>query len=59
MKDIIRFEKGSQRCGYCGTKENIRQLVVNRKVKGLPIQEYKFCCEDCLKKLSQNRKKEK
>ena len=49
MDDTIRFEEGSVECSICLGRDGVHQLVVNNKIKGLPVQEHKFICNTSLK----------
>ena len=46
----MRFEKGTQECGYCKTKDNLIQFNINTKIKKLPVIKIAFICKDCAKK---------
>lgn len=46
----LRFEKGTQECGVCKTKDNIIQFERKTKRKGLPIVEIAFICKSCAEK---------
>lgn len=47
---IPRFEQGTQICQICFNIKKVHQFVVDKKEKGLKIQEHRFICEECLKK---------
>jgi len=43
----LRFEKGSNKCNICKTKDNIIQFECEKKIKGLPVVEIAFICKSC------------
>jgi hypothetical protein len=45
----MRFEKGTQECGICGTKRDIVQIETKNIIKKIPVVEIMFICRICAK----------
>ncbi len=48
---MLRFEKGTKACQRCGTFDDVKQIVIEKEIKMLPVQELRFLCKGCVVKI--------